>query len=46
MKVPEQLKTPTDNTEEIQARDKTIFWKIKGIVSKLTYRIFLKYGNP
>ena len=46
MKAPAEQCTKIDNTEEIQRRDKTIFWKIKGIASKLTYRIFLKYGNP
>ena len=46
MKVPEDLKTVTNDTNEIHRRDKSIFWKIKGIASKLTYRIFIKYGNP
>jgi Holliday junction resolvasome RuvABC DNA-binding subunit len=30
----------------IEARDKHIFWKIKGIATKIAYRLFSKYGNP
>lgn len=30
----------------IAERDKAIQWKIKGMASKITYRIFSKYGNP
>jgi hypothetical protein len=37
---------PTTNTLEIEARNKLIFWKIKGKVAKCTYRMFIKYGNP
>jgi hypothetical protein len=32
--------------DEIAARDKTMQWKLRGIISKLTYRLFSKYGNP
>jgi hypothetical protein len=32
--------------EEISTRDKAIQWKIKGMVAKITYRLFSKYGNP
>lgn len=46
MPAPEELKTATDNNEEINSRNKNIFWKIKGICSKLTYRMMVKYGNP
>lgn len=46
MPVPDELKTSTDSSEEIHKRNKQIFWKIKGICSKLTYRIMVKYGNP
>jgi hypothetical protein len=46
MECPESLKTPTESTVEIQARDKSIFWKIKGITAKITYRVFVKYGDP
>jgi hypothetical protein len=46
MECPMELCSPTDNVDEIQRRDKSIFWKIKGITAKITYRIFVKYGNP
>lgn len=46
MEVPANLSGATHETEEIIRRDKHIFWKIKGICSKLTYRMFVKYGNP
>lgn len=46
MPIPDSLRSVTNETEEIIARDKSIFWKIKGITSKLTYRIQIKYGNP
>jgi hypothetical protein len=46
MECPIDLRTPTDDQDEIQRRDKSIFWKIKGITAKTTYRIFVKYGNP
>jgi hypothetical protein len=46
MECPPDLNTPTDDQNEIQRRDKSIFWKIKGITGKITYRIFVKYGNP
>jgi hypothetical protein len=31
--------------DEIARRDKTIEWKLRGVISKLTYRLFSKYGN-
>lgn len=40
------LDTFSENIEEIATRDKSIQWKIKGIVAKLTYRLFSKFGNP
>lgn len=46
MPAPEDLKTSTDDNETIINRNKHIFWKIKGICSKLTYRMCVKYGNP
>ena len=44
MQCPEDLCAPVTETSEIVARDKSIFWKIKGITAKITYRIFVKYG--
>ena len=46
MPCPPELCSPTEDQFEIEKRDKSIFWKIKGITCKLTYRIFVKYGNP
>jgi len=46
MPVPDDISAATNSTEEIQSRDKNILWKIKGICSKLTYRVMVKYGNP
>ena len=46
MPCPPDLSSPTTDTDEIVRRDKSIFWKIKGIAAKITYRIFVKYGNP
>ena len=46
MECPPALEISTEDTEEIHRRNKTIFWKIKGITAKITYRIFVKYGDP
>lgn len=43
--IPNELETPTDDTDEICEREKKFAWKMKSIVSRLTYRIFSKYGN-
>ncbi len=44
--VPEALESFIEDMDEIEKRDSHIVWKIKGIASKTTYRIFSKYGNP
>ena len=46
MECPANLSAPTQDTIEIQKRDKDIFWKIKGLTAKITYRIFTKYADP
>ena len=46
MPAPPDLANVVEDVQEVQQRDKCIFWKIKGITAKLTYRIFVKYGNP
>ena len=46
METPPALQGTTDDVDEINRREKNIFWKLKGITGKLTYRIFVKYGNP
>ena len=43
---PPDLSSSTEDPAEIDRREKHIFWKIKGITAKLTYRAFVKYGNP
>lgn len=44
--VPDNLESFIEEMEEIEKRDSHIIWKIKGIATKTTYRIFAKYGNP
>ena len=39
------LEGETENTDEIERRDKTIYWKIKGLVAKITFKLFIKYGD-
>jgi importin-7 len=46
MECPPDLSAQTDDAIEINRREKHIFWKLKGITAKLSYRIFVKYGNP
>jgi hypothetical protein len=46
MPTPQNLAAATDNHDEIAQRNKQMFWKIKGITAKATYRLFMKYGDP
>lgn len=46
MPCPPDLASPTEVTEDIQARDKHIFWKVKNLAAKITYRAFVKYSKP
>jgi hypothetical protein len=43
---PPELDSFVEDSEVIEERDKHILWKIKGIASKTTYRLFSKFGNP
>lgn len=43
--VPEALDSFVEDMDTIEQRDKHILWKIKGIATKATYRMFSKYGN-
>ena len=43
--MPENLESFVEDMDEIEKRDSNIVWKIKGIATKTTYRIFSKYGN-
>lgn len=46
MQVPEELTIFNEDKDIIEQRDKSIYWKIKGIAAKISYRLFSKYGNP
>ena len=44
--VPAEFESFTEDPDVIEERDKHIVWKVKGIATKMTYRLFSKYGNP
>lgn len=44
--LPAELEAPTEDMDDIEARDKNICWKTKGVAFQTTYRLFSKYGNP
>jgi importin-7 len=44
--VPAAIETLTEDMDEIEKRDKNMYWKIKGVAGQMTYRLFSKYGNP
>lgn len=37
-----ELETPTDATQQIEAMDRDINWRLKGIVTQITHRLFAK----
>ena len=43
--VPDTLESFVEDMDEIEKRDNHIIWKIKGMATKTTYRLFSKYGN-
>jgi hypothetical protein len=43
--LPDSLTSFVEEMDIIAARDKTIQWKLRGVISKCTYRLFSKYGN-
>ncbi len=43
--VPPELESPVEDMDEISERDKSIFWKIKAVSAKITYRLFSKYAQ-
>lgn len=45
MPVPDHLLTKLDKRDEMRQRNKAIQWKIKGMVGKITFRLFIKYGD-
>ncbi len=46
MKVPDSLENKVVNGEDVDERDQDVYWKIKGMATKITYRLFIKYGSP
>jgi hypothetical protein len=38
----QDLETPTDSTQQIDAMDRHIEWRLKGIVTQITHRLFAK----
>lgn len=44
--MPADLESFTEDMTVIEERDKNLMWKLKGIATKLTYRLFSKFGNP
>jgi hypothetical protein len=44
--IPAELDSPTEDPEVIEERDKHLIWKVRGIATKTTYRLFSKFGNP
>jgi hypothetical protein len=38
----QDLETPTDSTQHIEAMDRDIEWRLKGIVTQITHRLFAK----
>ena len=45
MPVHEEVSSFTEDTNEIMSRNKHVIWKIKGIISQITYMLFLNYMN-
>ena len=45
MQVQEDLETPTDDTEVINRRDKTMIWKLKAQAARTSYRLFMRYAR-
>lgn len=44
--MPQNLESFSEDMDVIAERDSSIFWKVRGMASKITYRLFSKYGNP
>ena len=45
MVCPVGLQTVTEDKSEMDRRENSIFWKVKGIVAKSTYWFIIKYGD-
>jgi hypothetical protein len=42
---PEAISSYIEDMDEIDTRNKHIFWKLKAIVSRITYRLFVKFAR-
>ena len=44
-KVPPELSSPVEDEQEVESRRKNFVWKLKDVVSAISYQLILKYGN-
>jgi hypothetical protein len=42
---PKEMLTKIEDPDQIELRNKSIYWKLKGATAKTTYSMFLKYSN-
>lgn len=45
MPVQAELESPTEDSEIINSRDKTMVWKLKAQAARTSYRLFMRYAN-
>lgn len=45
LKIPDTLEIKTEDSNEIALREKNVYWKIKAQISRMVYRMYLKYGK-
>lgn len=45
MAVPAALDSPTEDPDEVAARDKSTYWKMKAQAARMAFRLFSKYAN-
>lgn len=46
MKIPDELESKCEETNEIESRTHNIYWKLKKIAVRTAYRLFVKYSHP
>lgn len=46
LELDEELTRKTEIPEEIEAKDGSWYWRLKGISARATHRVVSKYGNP
>ena len=37
-----QFEAPTESSQEIEERDKSVCWKLKAVVAQITHKLFAK----